>query len=88
MRTANEMRAYTEECYAIIMEDANAYADRLIEETASPMVEEFAAKGCYSVRFLFNVSDLTEYEMTAIHDKLYNLGYFCEFKDKSIKITW
>jgi len=88
MKTANEMRTYTDKCYAVIMEDANAYADRFLEETASPMVEEFASKGCYTVQFLFNVSDLTEYEITAIRDKLYDLGYLCEFKGESIKITW
>lgn len=88
MRTANEMRTYTDECYNILMEDANAYADRFLEETASPMVEEFAAKGCYAVQFLFNIIDLTEYEQTAIRNKLYNLGYSCEFKDQSIRITW
>lgn len=88
MKTANEMRAYTDECYATMMEDANAYADTFIEETVSPMVEEFAAKGCYSVQFLFNVSDLKEYEMTAIREKLFKLGYVCEFRGQSIKIEW
>lgn len=90
MKSAVEMRKYTDDCFNNLDQISRMWAKRVADAEIAPIAEEFAGKGCDSCLIEFNLSDLDEFQYHALHELLDGLGYKVVFNSllNSIKISW